>query len=294
MTVRTALLESRFILGDRALYDELIARFDKVASTTAPQFVEAKLAERETRVRQAGSSRYLVEPNVKDGKGGLRDLNTLFWISKYVYRVRDTRELVPAGLFTQAEYELFTHCEEFLWRVRCHMHFITGRAEERLSFDLQRAVAEKLGYAAHGGLLRRRALHEALLPHRQGCRRPHRRSCAPRLKPATPSTGQCSTAWSGASAAAAPSSSNSADFAVESDRITVKSDRGLPARPGQSHSPVLAGRSLQPRHPSRCQPACHPLAQADQSQAARRPPRPIGCFWISSPRKTPRKWCYGG
>jgi [protein-PII] uridylyltransferase len=152
MTIRTALLESRFILGDRALYDDLIARFDKVALSTAPQFVEAKLAEREARVQQAGSSRYLVEPNVKDGKGGLRDLNTLFWISKYVYRVRDPRELVAAGLFTAAEYELFTRCEEFLWRVRCHMHFITGRAEERLSFDLQRSVAAKFGYAPHGGL----------------------------------------------------------------------------------------------------------------------------------------------
>ena len=94
MTIRTALLESRFLLGDSKLFDELVVRFDKsVVQGTAPEFVAAKLAEREKRHRRAGQSRYLVEPNVKDGKGGLRDLHTLFWIAKYVYRVRDVEEL---------------------------------------------------------------------------------------------------------------------------------------------------------------------------------------------------------
>ena len=90
MTIRTAVLEARFLLGDRRLYDELMTRFDKeVVQGTAAEFVAAKLAEREERHRRAGQSRYLVEPNVKDGKGGLRDLHTLFWIAKYVYRVRE-------------------------------------------------------------------------------------------------------------------------------------------------------------------------------------------------------------
>jgi len=153
MTIRTALLESRYILGDRALFDDLVARFDReVVQGTAPAFVEAKLGERDARISRAGASRYLVEPNVKDGKGGLRDLNTLFWIAKYVYRVSDPRELAKAGLFDAGELALFRRCEEFLWRVRCHMHFATGRAEERLSFDLQRVLAAKFDYAAHGGL----------------------------------------------------------------------------------------------------------------------------------------------
>src|SRR5437870_6220820 len=86
MTVRTAILEARYLVGDRRLYDELVARFDKdIVRNTATQFVAAKLAEREESLRRAGQSRYLVEPNVKDGKGGLRDLHTLFWIAKYVY-----------------------------------------------------------------------------------------------------------------------------------------------------------------------------------------------------------------
>jgi [protein-PII] uridylyltransferase len=89
MTIRTTLVEARFITGDKALFETLRARFDKeIVAKTAAEFVAAKLAERETRVRKAGASRYLVEPNVKEGKGGLRDLNTLFWISKYVYRVQ--------------------------------------------------------------------------------------------------------------------------------------------------------------------------------------------------------------
>jgi [protein-PII] uridylyltransferase len=153
MTIRTAILEARFLFGDRALYDDLIARFDKdVVRNTATQFVTAKLAEREERHRRAGQSRYLVEPNVKDGKGGLRDLHTLFWIAKYVYRVREPDELIKAGVFDKDEYAVFRRCENFLWSVRCHMHFLSGRAEERLSFDIQREIALRLGYTEHPGL----------------------------------------------------------------------------------------------------------------------------------------------
>jgi [protein-PII] uridylyltransferase len=153
MTIRTSLLEARFLIGDRPLFDEFERRFDKdVVAGTAPAFVEAKLAERETRVSRAGSSRYLVEPNVKDGKGGLRDLHTLFWIAKYVYRVRSIDELSKVGLFTSRELTLFRRCEEFLWRVRCHLHFLARRPEERLSFDIQRKLAERLGFSDRKGL----------------------------------------------------------------------------------------------------------------------------------------------
>jgi [protein-PII] uridylyltransferase len=153
MTVRTALLEARLILGDETLFEDMRVRFDReVVSNTPSEFVAAKLAERDARVVKAGRSRYLVEPNVKDGKGGLRDLNTLFWIAKYVYRVREASELVEAGLFSRKEYRLFCRCEEFLWRVRCHLHFVTGRAEERLTFDQQRLISERLGYVGRAGL----------------------------------------------------------------------------------------------------------------------------------------------
>ncbi len=153
MTIRTSVLEARFLLGERKLYDTLITRFDKeIAQGTAAEFVTAKLAEREERHRRAGQSRYLVEPNVKDGKGGLRDLHTLFWIAKYVYRVREPEELIERGVFDRQEYALFRRCEDFLWSVRCHIHFVTGHAEERLSFDIQREIAVRLGYTEHPGM----------------------------------------------------------------------------------------------------------------------------------------------
>ena len=153
MTIRTALLEARYLFGSRVLFEELVTRFDaELVMGTAHEFVEAKLRERDGRITKAGSSRYLVEPNVKDGKGGLRDLNTLFWIAKYTYRVRDQVELVAAGLFTAEEYRLFERCDEFLWRVRCHLHFVTRRSEERLSFGLQPKIAERLGFGPRGGL----------------------------------------------------------------------------------------------------------------------------------------------
>src|SRR5258708_10216654 len=153
MAIRTAILETRFLTGDRPLYDELVARFDKeVVQGSAAEFVTAKLAEREERHRRAGQSRYLVEPNVKDGKGGLRDLHTLFWIAKYVYRVRDSDELVKRGVFDAQEYRTFRRCEDFLWSVRCNMHFFAGRAEERLSFDTHRAIAVRPGAPSHPGL----------------------------------------------------------------------------------------------------------------------------------------------
>src|SRR5215211_5723434 len=153
MTIRTAILETRFLTGDQPLYDELVERFDKeVVQGNAAEFVTAKLAEREERHRRGGQSRYLVEPNVKDGKGGLRDLHTLFWIAKYVYRVHDVEELIDRGVFDQEELRLFRRCEDFLWSVRCNMHFVAGRAEERLSFDIQREIAVRLGYTEHPGM----------------------------------------------------------------------------------------------------------------------------------------------
>jgi [protein-PII] uridylyltransferase len=153
MTIRTAILEARFLLGEQKLFDELMTRFDKeVVQGTATEFVAAKLSEREERHRRAGQSRYLVEPNVKDGKGGLRDLHTLYWIAKYVYRVQEREELIKHGVYDRREYTRFRRCGDFLWAVRCHMHFVTGRAEERLSFDIQREIAVRLGYTEHPGM----------------------------------------------------------------------------------------------------------------------------------------------
>ena len=152
VTIRTALLEGRYVWGDQELYDEASHRFRKdVVAGTEREFVADKLAERNDRHKRMGDSRYVVEPNVKDGKGGLRDLQTLYWIGKYIHRVRSAADLVDAELFTQAEYRSFRRAEGFLLAVRCHMHIITGRAEDRLTFDLQREVAERMNFADRPG-----------------------------------------------------------------------------------------------------------------------------------------------
>jgi len=153
MTIRTAILEARYIWGDEPLFAELEKRFDaEVVEGTSSEFIAAKLKERDDRHRRQGMSRYLVEPNIKEGKGGLRDLNTLFWIAKYHYRVNSQSDLVKKGVLTRSEYARFKKTDDFLWAVRCHLHFLTGRPEERLSFDVQREIAIRLGYTQHPGM----------------------------------------------------------------------------------------------------------------------------------------------
>lgn len=152
LTIRTAQLESRYIWGDRALYDEVAARFWKeIVEGSEPKFLSEKLEERNARHKRMGDSRYVVEPNVKEGKGGLRDLQTLYWIGKYIHQARGARELVGEGLFTKSEYRSFRRAESFLLAVRCHLHIITDRAEDRLTFDLQRQVAERMNFADRPG-----------------------------------------------------------------------------------------------------------------------------------------------
>jgi [Protein-PII] uridylyltransferase len=154
MTVRTATLEARFLTGDKALYESLVHRFEaEIMPRTGPEFIAAKMAERDERHKQMGNTRYVVEPNIKDGKGGLRDLNTLFWIGKYFYQVKTSQELVGKGVLTAAEYRLFSRAEDFLWAVRCHLHFLTNRADEKLTFDVQPELAQRMGYEQRLGML---------------------------------------------------------------------------------------------------------------------------------------------
>ncbi len=153
ITIRTALLESRFVWGDQALYDEAAVRYRReVVAGTARAFTAEKLAERDARHKKMGDSRYVVEPNLKEGKGGLRDLHTLFWIGKYAYQVETIAELVDKGLLSAQELRQFRRAESFLWAVRISLHDLAGRAEERLTFDVQRELAVRLRYADRGGL----------------------------------------------------------------------------------------------------------------------------------------------
>ncbi len=152
-TILTSILEARFICGQEKLFAELVQRFrSEIVAASARKFVTEKLAERDTRYTKSGQSRYAVEPDLKDGKGGLRDLHTLFWIAKYIFNANSTEELYEKAAFSKSELAQFKKCEDFLWAVRCNLHFIAKRGEDKLSFDRQSELAARLGYKSHGGL----------------------------------------------------------------------------------------------------------------------------------------------
>ena len=145
--VRTSLLDARLVAGDSSLFSTLMRRLqDEIIEGSELAFVEAKLAERDVRHSRFGDSRYVLEPNVKEGKGGLRDLHTLWWLARYVYHVESLDALVGLGNLTPEELATFHQASEFLLRTRAHLHYLTGHAEERLSFDKQHALAVAMGY----------------------------------------------------------------------------------------------------------------------------------------------------
>ena len=150
-TIQTALLEHRFVAGDHKLAVKLRKDLNRdLFSGTGTDFIEAKLEERDRRHEKQGQ-RYVVEPNVKEGKGGLRDLHSLFWIAKVIYDVEKVSDLVGKGVFRAEEYDTFQAAEDFLWAVRGHLHLLTGRATEQLTFDMQAQVANAMGYEDNGG-----------------------------------------------------------------------------------------------------------------------------------------------
>ncbi len=150
-TIRTSILEARRLTGDVGLAEELIRRFEnEVVRGTGAEFVAAKLKERDERHARAGASRYMVEPNIKEGKGGLRDLNTLFWIAQYLHPGQSIEKIMQLEMFERREVRAFLQAFDFLWAVRSHLHFTTGRPEERLTFDLQPEIARRMGYGDRG------------------------------------------------------------------------------------------------------------------------------------------------
>ena len=155
-TVRTSLLDARLLCGDPALFRAFEERFRAAcADAGAADYIAAKQAERDTRHRRYGDSPFMVEPNIKEGRGGLRDLQTLYWISRYVFDARSLDDLAtieaPGGtLLTETEAKHARRSWDFLWTVRFHLHYVAGRAEERLTFDMQPVVGARMGYTRHG------------------------------------------------------------------------------------------------------------------------------------------------
>ena len=153
LTIRTSLLDARRIAGDGALFEEFFGRFDAARRETgAGGFIAAKQTERTERHRRFGESAFLVEPNIKEGRGGLRDLQTLYWMVRAAYGPFTPNELAQGalGLLEPQELRRMRRAWDFLWTVRFHMHYVSGRAEDRLTFDLQPVVGARMGYTRHG------------------------------------------------------------------------------------------------------------------------------------------------
>jgi [protein-PII] uridylyltransferase len=155
ITVRTTLLDARLIAGDTALFDKFRTSFTEASRKRTIQFLTAKQAERDSRHHRYGDSPFVVEPNIKEGRGGLRDLQTLYWFAKAIFGVKNILELVDAegpgaGIITSIEARMALRSWDFLWSLRFHLHYIAGRAEDRLTFDLQPVVGARMGYTRHG------------------------------------------------------------------------------------------------------------------------------------------------
>jgi len=232
VTIRTSVLEARYVCGDQGLYDDLTRRFRaEVVGKDTKGFIAEKLAERDERHRRSGESRYVVEPDVKDGKGGLRDLHTLFWIARYLYGAQSPSELVKAGLFTRGELGRFLKCEDFLWSVRCHMHFMAPRGGDKLTFDKQAELAERLGYTAHGGLkhVERFMKHYFLIAKEVGDLT--RIFCAVLEAQEMKKAPGLSRFWQGLTSSPGRKIKESGDFRIDAGRITITREDAFSADP---------------------------------------------------------------
>lgn len=147
ITIQTSLLESRYLCGDKKLWRQFSETFRKQAvKGQEAQFIRAKLAERNDRLSKHGDARYMLEPHIKNGRGGLRDLHMLFWFARCCYQARRLRDLVTSGFLEPDEYRIYIRARRFLWQVRAHLHYLTGRNDDRLTLDIQPQLARVMGY----------------------------------------------------------------------------------------------------------------------------------------------------
>jgi [protein-PII] uridylyltransferase len=146
ITVVTNLVESRLLAGDHGLFDALTEATDPQHIWPCREFFSAKLEEQRQRHARFDDSGQNLEPNIKEGPGGLRDIQTIGWVAKRHFGVITMAALVEHGFLTDEEYRQLKRGEEHLWRVRYALHLLSGRHEDRLLFEYQRALAKQFGY----------------------------------------------------------------------------------------------------------------------------------------------------
>ncbi|NVO00175.1 MAG: [protein-PII] uridylyltransferase [Geobacteraceae bacterium] len=150
-TVRTAMLDSRFLVGSKGLYDSFWKSFQgQLLSKGSDSYINDKLSELETRRGKYGSSVYILEPNIKESEGGLRDIQTAIWVAKLKYKITAMRELVIKGIISEEELEAFETAKSYLWRIRNELHYLAGRKKDQITFEAQISLAEFFGFKDRG------------------------------------------------------------------------------------------------------------------------------------------------
>ncbi len=147
ITARTALLDSRYLIGDDNLYREFTKQvLGTPIMKNSSAFIREKIEERSRRLQKYGSSVYLLEPNIKEGEGGLRDLHSALWIARIKYKSVSLRDLIIKGVLTEREGEEFESAFDYLWKIRNELHYLSGRKNDQIHFDQQEEIANFLGY----------------------------------------------------------------------------------------------------------------------------------------------------
>ncbi len=146
-TVRTAMLDARFLAGSPLAWDDFMSRvFNHILGDAAQQFIKAKLEENQERRRKYGSSVYLLEPNIKEGEGGLRDLHAALWVARIKFKASSLRDLVIKGVLNEDEATNLENAYDYLWQIRNELHFLATRKSDQIQFEHQSKIAEYLGY----------------------------------------------------------------------------------------------------------------------------------------------------
>ena len=153
ITIISNLMESRLITGDRVLYEQLSSQLSPENIWPTKDFTAAKIKEKKQRYLKFNETAYNLEPNIKEGPGGLRDIQIIGWVAKRHFGVENLKELVGHNFLTPHEYEQLENGQNFLWNIRFALHILCKRHEERLLFDYQRELAEQFGYVDCEGKL---------------------------------------------------------------------------------------------------------------------------------------------
>jgi [protein-PII] uridylyltransferase len=153
-TVKTALMDARYLSGSRPLYSALHKTiFTQILPKSSDKFIKEKMSDMKVRREKYGSTVYLLEPNLKEGEGGLRDLQTAMWVARVKFKFSDAKELIIKGILNEEELEIYNSALDYLWRIRNELHYFNGRKNDQINFDAQVHLAAFFGYKDRGRTL---------------------------------------------------------------------------------------------------------------------------------------------